>query len=73
MISTRSLTAISASRQTKPVTVLLGEEDELVPDVRRQWARQQFDVRIIDCDHFLPFREPAIVAEVVLEALPSVT
>jgi pimeloyl-ACP methyl ester carboxylesterase len=70
-----SLTALLGSQQeeawrTIPTSVLLGREDELVPAPLLEWARSHFhDVRIIDCDHFMLFRCPDTVADLVVEAV----
>jgi pimeloyl-ACP methyl ester carboxylesterase len=54
-----------------PTTVLLGRDDWLYPEGARAWAAERFeDVRLVDSDHFVPFRAPEVIAEVVLEALP---
>jgi hypothetical protein len=41
----------------------------LVPSDRVAWAERHFDVRILDSDHFMIFREPGFVVDVVLEKL----
>jgi hypothetical protein len=33
------------------------------------WAERHLDVRILDTDHFIIFREPGFVADVVIEKL----
>ena len=51
-------------------TVLLGRNDSLCPEPTRDWASNHLDdVRLIDSDHFIPFRAPDIIAEVVVSAL----
>lgn len=53
-----------------PTTVILGESDPLVPPPHRQWAmRHHTDVRVVPSDHFVLFRTPAAIADVVIEAL----
>jgi surfactin synthase thioesterase subunit len=51
------------------VTFIIGRFDDLVPSDRVTWAERQFEVRILDSDHFIIFREPGFVAEVVIEKL----
>ena len=56
--------------QSIRTTILLGRNDYLNPESRQQWANASFDdVRIIDSDHFIPFRQPGLIAETVGEAL----
>jgi pimeloyl-ACP methyl ester carboxylesterase len=64
---------------TIPFTVLLGRSDLLVPveetvqeiaNLLADKVPDQADVRIIDSDHFIPFRQPDAVADVILEPLP---
>ncbi|MCJ7438487.1 MAG: alpha/beta hydrolase [Acidimicrobiia bacterium] len=51
-------------------TLLLGRDDNLIPPELQEWASRNFpDVRIIDCDHFVPLRAPDHVVAIVLEAL----
>ena len=50
-----------------PVTFIIGRFDDLVPSDRVTWAERHFEVRILDCDHFIIFREPGFVADVVIE------
>jgi pimeloyl-ACP methyl ester carboxylesterase len=70
-----SLTALLASQQadawrTIPTSVLLGRDDELIPAPLQHWARSHFrDVRVIDSDHFIPFRCPETVADLIMEAV----
>lgn len=55
-----------------PTTVVLGRTDALIPASRQQWASETFeDVRIIESDHFIPFREPELIADIVVEALKA--
>jgi hypothetical protein len=50
--------------------VLIGDKDNLLPEVDRKWAEEHLnDVRVIDTDHFIIFRHPEVVAQLVLEAL----
>lgn len=59
-----------AAWQEAPTTVLLGRDDGLYPEAARVWARERFDdVRLVDSDHFIVFRAPEVIAEVVLQAL----
>jgi hypothetical protein len=41
----------------------------LVPSDRVAWAERHFDIRFVDTDHFIIFREPAAVANAVIEKL----
>jgi hypothetical protein len=58
----------AAAWETIPTTVLIGRDDSVSEgDVR--WARNTFsDVRFIDSDHFIIFRHPRSVADLVLES-----
>jgi pimeloyl-ACP methyl ester carboxylesterase len=59
-----------AAWQTTPTSVLIGDKDNLLPEVDRKWAEEHLnDVRVIDTDHFIIFRHPEVVAQLVLEAL----
>jgi hypothetical protein len=51
------------------VTFIIGGFDNLVPSDRVTWAERHFEVWILDSDHFIIFREPGIVAGVVIEKL----
>ena len=58
----------AAAWETIPTTVLIGEDD-LVPDGDVQWALDNLaDVRFIESDHFIIFRYPRSVADLVLES-----
>jgi pimeloyl-ACP methyl ester carboxylesterase len=59
--------------QSIPATIVLGRDDRLLPESSQQWARTHFDdVRVIDdTDHFPPFRQPALVADTVVDALSA--
>jgi len=60
----------AAAWRTIPTTVLLGRHDDLLPADRRSWAAEHLeDVRDLDADHFVPFAQPEVVADVVVEAL----
>jgi pimeloyl-ACP methyl ester carboxylesterase len=59
----------SAAWDSIPTTIIIGRFDDLVPADRVAWAERHFDVRILDTDHFMIFREPGFVADVVLEKL----
>ena len=61
--------------QSIPSTILLGRDDPLHPEAQQRWALDRFtDVRILDgCDHFPVFRQPAVVAEAVVEAFADTT
>jgi pimeloyl-ACP methyl ester carboxylesterase len=50
--------------------VLIGERDNLLSEADRKWAEGHLDdVRVMDSDHFIIFRHPEVVAQLVLEAL----
>ncbi|GAB2734499.1 alpha/beta fold hydrolase [Sinomonas soli] len=54
-----------------PTTVLIGERDAFNGPEPWTRARERVqDVRVVDCDHFLPFTLPSLVADVILEPLP---
>jgi pimeloyl-ACP methyl ester carboxylesterase len=53
-----------------PTTVIVGEVDELISSDERQWAIDNLtDVRVIDSDHFIPFRQPEAIGDIVVDAL----
>jgi pimeloyl-ACP methyl ester carboxylesterase len=53
-----------------PTTVLIGRDDPFFPPPAREDVGRRFaDVRLVDGDHFVIFRTPELVADVVLEAL----
>jgi pimeloyl-ACP methyl ester carboxylesterase len=63
---------------TIPFTVLLGRNDPLIPvegavkeatEVTEGVLHGAPDIRIIDCDHFIIFRKPGVVADLILEPL----
>ena len=55
---------------TIPTTVLLGVDDDLVLTEEREMAKQlTSDVRLLETDHFIIFRKPESVSEVIIEAL----
>jgi hypothetical protein len=54
--------------------VLIGERDNLLSEADRKWAAEHLNhVRVIDVDHFIIFRHPEVVAQLVLEALRPTT
>ena len=58
----------AAAWETIPTTVLIGRDDS-VSEGDVGWARNNFsDVRFIDSDHFIIFRHPRSVADLVLES-----
>ena len=60
----------AAAWQSIPTTVLLGRDDDLISAEEREWVTTHVpDVRPLDCDHFIQFREPQAVVDIVLEAL----
>lgn len=63
-----------AAWETTPTSVLIGESDNLLSEADREWAEEHLDdVRVIDTDHFIIFRHPEVVAQLVLEALGPTT
>ena len=63
-----------AAWETTPTTVLIGERDNLLSEADRKWAVEHLDdVRVIDTDHFIIFRHPEVVAQLVLEAVRPTT
>ena len=63
-----------AAWETTPTSVLIGERDNLLSEVDRRWADEHLDdVRVIDNDHFIIFRRPELVAQLVFEALGRTT
>lgn len=53
-----------------PTTVFLGSHDPLVPEEERRRARELVpDLRQLNCDHFIIWREPYEVSREVLNAL----
>lgn len=60
----------AAAWQTIPTTIVVGGSDELLSDADRLWAHEHFaDVRVLDCDHFILFRDPEAVSEVLVDGL----
>ena len=58
----------AAAWETIPTTVLIGRDDSVSEDDVR-WAMNNFsDVRFIESDHFIIFRHPRSVADLVLES-----
>ena len=72
--SLAALTQVPAHEpwQTIPTTVLLGRSDA-TPELQA-WAQRRFaDVRIVDSDHFVLFRLPGVIADIVVEAIEAST
>ena len=60
----------SAAWRSIPTTVLLGRTDQLVTDEERSWATDHLnDVRVLETDHFVAFRQPEAISDAVIEAL----
>jgi pimeloyl-ACP methyl ester carboxylesterase len=59
--ATRSDPSTAAAWDSIPATIIIGRFDDLVPSDRVAWAERHFDVRILDSDHFMIFREPGFV------------
>ena len=65
---------LAAAWQTIPTTVLLGRNDELVSADEIAWVTEHVkDVRLLDTDHFIPFRQPEAITQVMVEALDNPT
>jgi hypothetical protein len=59
----------TAAWTTISTTVLLGKRDDMVgPDNAAAAKAAVPDVRMLDCDHFVPFRLPQVIADTVIEA-----
>lgn len=53
-----------------PTTVLIGRHDQLLSDEQRSWAAEHLDdVRVLETDHFVIFRDPDSVSRAVIEVL----
>nr|WP_281357209.1 alpha/beta hydrolase [Cellulomonas septica] len=53
-----------------PTTVLLGRQDVLTPEAEQRLAADRVaDVRLLDCDHFVLWRDPAAVSVAALDLL----
>lgn len=51
-------------------TVILGRTDALTSEAQRRWAIDTIpDVRVVDSDHFIPFRQPQAIVDAIIEAL----
>ena len=60
----------AAAWQEIPATVIIGRHDQLISGEQMSWALEALpDVRLWDVDHFVLFRRPESVADVILEAL----
>lgn len=71
-VSAKALTdpQLAAAWQEIATTVVLGRHDELIPEEQLTWAVENFsDVRLLDLDHFILFRRPESVGDLILEAL----
>ncbi len=52
------------------LTTVLTARDTMLSEADREWAEEHLDdVRVIDTDHFIIFRHPEVVAQLVLDAL----
>jgi len=59
-----------AAWETMPATVPIAERDNLLSEADRTWVAENVDdVRVIESDHFIVFRQPETVAQLVLESL----
>jgi Alpha/beta hydrolase family len=71
-LAVRSEPQAAAAWQSIPTTVLLGRLDEMVSDRDRERVVTHFDdVRFADTDHFIIFREPQLVADIVIDKLDT--
>jgi pimeloyl-ACP methyl ester carboxylesterase len=62
----------STAWRTIPTTVLLGRADQLVSEKERRWASDNLaDVRVLETDHFVAFRQPEAISDAVIEALDT--
>jgi hypothetical protein len=54
--------------------MLLGDRDNMLSEADRKWAEEHLDdVRVVDADHFIIFRHPELVAQLVFEGLGRTT
>ncbi|WP_456846075.1 alpha/beta fold hydrolase [Cellulomonas sp. P5_C6] len=62
---------VGAAWHTIPAVVLMGRTDYFLTESDLTWMATQptLDLRMLDCDHFVPFRQPQAVADAVLELL----
>jgi pimeloyl-ACP methyl ester carboxylesterase len=61
----------AAAWQTIPTTVIIGQDDQLVSQEERHRAIDSVkDVRLLNSDHFILWRQPEALSQAVLEALP---
>jgi pimeloyl-ACP methyl ester carboxylesterase len=59
---------VAEAWRTVPTTVLLGLTDNTIGPEMRSWATSHLDdVRLVDSDHFILWRTPEVIADVVLE------
>ncbi len=68
-LATWSDPSTAAAWDSIPATFIIGRFDDSVPTDRVAWAERHFEVRILDTDHFIIFREPGFVADVVIQKL----
>ena len=62
----------TAAWETIPTTVLIGQDDDLMSDADRRQAQEHLDdVRVLDTDHFIIFRQPEVVSRTIQEVLGS--
>ena len=53
-----------------PTTVLIGRQDVLTAEAEQRLAADRVaDVRLLDCDHFVIWRDPAAVSRAALDLL----
>ena len=59
-----------AWRTTRAI-VLMGHDDVFLDADDERWmaAQPELDVRMLDCDHFVLFRDPGVIVDAVLELL----
>jgi pimeloyl-ACP methyl ester carboxylesterase len=53
-----------------PTTVVLGRQDQETTPERLVWAEEHFeDVRVVDTQHNIGFRDPGIVASIIIDLI----
>lgn len=63
---------VAEAWRTVPTTVLLGRTDDAIGPEIQSWATSHLDdVRLVDSDHFIIWRKPEVIADVVLEPLAT--
>ena len=62
---------VGAAWHITRATVLMGRTDYFLTDdeLARMRSDPRLDLRLLDCDHFVPFRDPGAVGDAVLQLL----